>query len=338
VLEIPGLSRQRWPVHPHRLNDELLSCWITRTAYGNGLKLQSFTTLALGKGAALWNRDIDGSASESVLDRLSSQTGSSVDELRGGMLSGYDTKVFGRHNPNGNTKWVLPLGIYHRTRKLFGLQFCPLCLFSDPVPYYRRRWRLALSTLCDVHGTLLHDRCPKCQAPVVYFRNDLGHRSGYRIGDLVSCSQCDFDLRRAPAFCPPGPDGKSIMALRSIATFHDIGWWFQGDFAIHYGPLYFDALHHLVSIFLPSTKGRRMAEVVARETGWSPVISSKQGRRRFEMREIGERHSLLTTALWLLDDWPERFVRVAKEAGVHQSGIIRSVALPFWFECAFRGT
>lgn len=332
---ILGLTGRLWPVHPHRLNDELLSCWIVRTAHKNHLKLQSFTTLALGKEAALWNRDIDRSASDGIIERLSDQTGSTLDDLRGGMLAGYEGILFERHNPNGNNKWILPVGVYHRKRRSYGVQFCPLCLFFDPVPYFRRRWRLAFSTVCDVHGSMLHDRCPQCGAPVVYFRNDLGYRSGYRLGDLVSCWRCDFDLRRAPAYSPSGPDGKSILALRSLGTFHDLGWWFQGGETIQYSPLYFEALHHLLMI-LPSALGSRLLDYVEGQTGWRASRAGVSKRLYFESRPIAIRHELLMAALWLLDDWPDRFVRAATAAGLSQSRILRGESLPYWLESQIR--
>ena len=331
----PGLSGDLWPVHPHRLVDELLSFWIVRTAHANRIKLQTFTTLGFGRNATLWNRDIDRSASDALLDALSAQTGSSVDELRGGMLSAYEGTLFERHNASGNTKWILPLGIYHRMRKAFGVQFCPLCLFFDPVPYFRRSWRLSLSTICDRHGTMLHDRCPACASPVVYFRNDLGKRSDYRIGDHVSCWKCGFDLRRASASDPSGPDGKTITALRSLVTFHDLGWWFQSGTDIPYGHLYFDALHHLL-VFLPSVRGRRLLDWIEQEIGWGAQIGDQTGRMPFDLRPIGTRHELLVSALWLLDDWPDRFVCAAKAVGLTQSYILRNEHWPFWFESEIR--
>lgn len=172
-----GLSGNLWPIHPHRLPDELLSFWILRVAHANRLKLQTFTNLALGRNASPWARDIDRSASDELLSQLSAQTGSSVEELRGGMLSAYEGILFEHHNAQGNSQWILPLGVYHRTRRAYGMQFCPACLFWDGIPYFRRRWRLAFATICDRHGTLLHDRCPHCAAPVIYFRNDVGHPS-----------------------------------------------------------------------------------------------------------------------------------------------------------------
>lgn len=331
----PGLSGELWPVHPHRLDDELLSSWIVRTAHANRIKLQTFTSLGLGRDAALWNRDIDRSAGTALLVQLSAQTGSSVEELRGGMLASYEGVLFERHTANGNNNWILPLGIYHRTRRDYGMQFCPLCLFFDPTPYYRRRWRLSFATICDRHGTMLHDRCPECGAPVIYFRNDLGRRRDYRIGDHTSCWRCRYDLRRASAYGPSAPDGNSIMTLRSLIAFFDFGWWFQGRDALQYGHLFFDALHHLLAYFA-SGRGQRLLELVEKETGWQACRVEDATQGPFELRPIRARHRLMAAALWLLDDWPERFMRSAKSAKLTQSRILRGQSLPFWFESEIR--
>lgn len=332
---LPGLSGDLWPIHPHRLDDELLSFWIVRTAHSNGLKLQTFTSLALGRNASLWTRDIDRSASDELLGRLSAQTGSSIVELKAGMLSAFEGILFERHHPNGKKNWLLPLGIYHRTRRDFGMQFCPLCLSMDTIPYFRRRWRLAFSTICDRHGVMLHDRCPTCKAPVVYFRNDLGHRKDYKLTNHTLCSQCGFDLCRAPAYSPPAPDGRSIMALRSLVTFHDLGWWFVGSKTLPYQHLYLDALHHLLMV-LSWPLGKRLLDYIEAQTGWSASVGNKQGRTVFESLSVATRHKLLVSALWLLDEWPDRFLRTATDCRLTQSRILKSESLPFWFESAVR--
>lgn len=56
----------------------------------------------------------------------------------------------------------------------------------------------------------------------------------------------------------------------------------------------------------------------------------------FDLRPVGVRHDLLVSALWLLDDWPGRFVDAAKAVGLSQSRILRGETLPFWFESEIR--
>lgn len=331
-----GLTGNLWPIHPHRLADELLSSWLVRMAHGNGLKLQTFTTLALSRGANLWNRDVDRCATEGILAALSNQTGSTVEELRGGLLSAYEGTVFERHNSVGNSTWIMPLGIYHRTRRAFGMQFCPSCLFFDPAPYFRRRWRLALTTICDIHGTLMHDRCPSCGAPVIFFRNDLGHRRDYQLGTITLCWQCGFDLVRAAAYSPPAPDPMSLVAMRSMATFLDMGWWFCGDETLQYAHLYFDVLR-LLLVVLSSRRGHRLLKHIEDVAGMSRLSEGVLSRMPFEHRPLADRHWLLACALWLLDDWPRKFISTCRSVGVSRSWFARDMdVLPWWFDRELR--
>lgn len=332
----PGLSGNLWPIHPHRLEDELLSSWLVRMAHSNGLKLQTFTTLAFNRETSLWNRDIDRCATEGLLTALGKQTGSTLEELRGGLLSEYEGTLFQRHNHAGNSTWIMPLGIYHRTRRAFGMQFCPLCLFSDPVPYYRRRWRLALTTICDKHGTMLHDRCPRCGVPVIFFRNDLGHRRDYQLGKPTLCWQCGFDLVRAAAYGPPAPDQMSLVAMRSMVTFLDLGWWFCGNETLPYAHLYFDVLRQLL-VVLSSRRGRPLLEHIEGKTYVPRLSETILPRLPFEHRPLADRHWLLVCALWLLHDWPRKFISTCRAIGITRSWFTRDMdTLPWWFDRELR--
>jgi hypothetical protein len=303
-----------------------------RLAHANELKAQSFADYAFGRRSSFWARDQDRQPSPGVVERLSELTGLDPEEVENLTLVGPN----GIHRPDvtvsGFVAWVLPLGIYHRTRRRYGTQFCPLCLFEDTEPYFRRKWRLALATMCDRHGIMLHDRCSACEAPVIWFRNELGHRRELAIGQSAKCWHCGFDLRRAPAFGPPAIDGQSIMALRSLVAFYDFGWWFVGDRSLPYSHLYFDVLRHLVA-WLPDKRGRGLLAKVANSVGWPaeyPPVTA------FEIRPVLERHRLLAIAVWLLQEWPKRFVEVAKEVGLSQAHILHGVRLPHWFESEMR--
>ncbi len=335
MIVATGLTGKLWPAHPHRQDDELLSNWLVRTAHANRLKAQSFGSQVFGKRAFVMARDLDRCLSDAQLSLLSEQTGSPLEELRGGMLTSYEGSVFEQHSAFGNTQWILPSVSYIRRRRRFGMQFCPLCLFFDKQPYFRKRWRMAFVTICDVHGTMLHDRCPECGAPVVFFRNETSDVGHSRLYDLASCWECGYDLRRAPAICPSGPDGRTIMSGRSLATFHDLGWWFQGSETIQYGPLYFDVLHRL-AYFLPTSYGRKFLAAIERETGWKVEIARDRKRCEFESKAVGHRHGILMAILWLLDEWPARFVRIAKSIGATQSQVNDGRPFPYWFDSVLR--
>lgn len=334
MTRIYGLTGRRLPAHPHPLPDELLTHWFMRLAHANGFKAQALADYAFGYPSSFWARDQDRQPSPGVVERLSELTGFDREEIESLTLIGPN----GIHRPDvtvsGFVAWVLPLGIYHRTRRRFGTQFCPLCLFEDVEPYFRRRWRLALATMCDRHGVMLHDRCPACRSPVIWFRNELGHQQELTVGQSAKCWKCGFNLQRAPAFGPTAIDGQSIMALRSLVVFYDLGWWFVGDRNLPYAHLYFDVLRHLVA-WLPDKRGRGLLARVAAFVGWPAEYPRAQS---FETRPVEERHRLLAIAVWLLQEWPKRFVEVAKEVGLSQAYILRGVPLPFWFESEVRAS
>lgn len=328
-------SGMLWPAHPHRLRNELLSSWLMRLAQANGLRAHSFCRMIFGSGAQIWNRDLDRTASRDILKQLVESTGASLDEVSGGMLSSYEGVIFEHHNPGGNTKWILPLGIYHRTRKRYGMQFCPLCLAEDAQPYYRRQWRLAFSTLCDRHSVMMHDRCTLCEAPVAFFRVELGAQNKFSGTSITQCHQCDFDLRRVPAYGPSSPDAMSLVALRSLVTFHDLGWWFSGQETMHYAPQYFEVLHHLVT-FLATDKGSLLLAHIELETGWKYVDIGSLEKIPFELRPVGQRHGLLLAALWFLAEWPERFVNACRLARLSRTAVTREERFPWWYEKVLR--
>lgn len=325
-------------MHPQRLPDELLSFWILRSAHANRIKLQTFTNTTFGRSASPWCRDIDRSATLEFLATLSERTGAPIDDLRAGMLSSYEGIVFERHTAFGNTPWILPLGIYHRTRRAFGMQFCPTCLFWDTIPYFRKRWRLAFATICDKHGTLLQDRCPQCASPVTYFRNDLGRRNSASLGDHTLCWQCGFDLRRAPAFGGDWLDAETYIALRSFLTFIDNGLAVAGSHDFQYAHLFLQGLRRVCEMLASTGKRRRydrLQRAVSAATGLA--LPHGEGRGTFESFSLYERHRVLLSALWMLMDWPARFVRVCNTAGISWSFVLADLDVaPYWFEHALK--
>ena len=85
---------------------------------------------------------------------------------------------------------LLPLRVNaHRSLSTW-MQYCPLCLREDAIPYFRRQWRLASRVSCFIHRRGLRDRCPKCRSGIASFDQ----------GELVPqhfCARCGFDLRAA---------------------------------------------------------------------------------------------------------------------------------------------
>lgn len=184
-----------WPIRLKPKPDELVSSWLMRLAMAHGLKLHTFCSMAWSD-KAVWNRDIDKSADDEIIQVLAQKTGTSLEKAKDTTLSAYEGFLFEQYKRFGPTAWILPVGVWHRVRKLYGQQFCPRCLAEDKEPYYRRRWRLAFMVCCERHGSLLLDRCPRCSASVNFHRNELGDFSRPVAVSLIHCYQCGVDFRQ----------------------------------------------------------------------------------------------------------------------------------------------
>lgn len=323
------------PAHPHPKQGELFSSWLTRIAMANGIKLYRLGQTVFGSGTGIWNRDIDKSVSQAVLSSISSRTGVPEYRVFSTTLRSYENILYHHHNPYGNTQWILPAGVYHRTRKRRGLVYCPLCLFEDAEAYFRKSWRLAFYTICSRHGNMMLDACPSCDAPIAFFRRELGSRATPTVDSLVLCHKCGFDLRRAPAFCSLTLDAKTLIALQSIIDLHELGWWFCGHQVINYSMQYLDVLHYIAT-YLTSKTGRSLLSYVENETGNIQMSKRIIDRMPIEFRELHDRHWLILCSLWLLDDWPNRLITGCKNSKLTISRITRSEQLPYWFENTLR--
>ena len=170
----------RWPVAVPPLFDELLSSWLHRLAYANGVSPKRFARV-LGLGSGMWSAALDLRLPTDVANLLGANTGVSPHQLSAMMLShGLLVPV------------LLPLRSNGRRDGSTWLQFCSKCLADDAHPYFRRRWRLATLVSCTRHGCRLRDRCPSCRSRIAAFDQS----------ELVPqhyCARCGYDLRRSSA-------------------------------------------------------------------------------------------------------------------------------------------
>lgn len=79
----------------------------------------------------------------------------------------------------------------------------------------------------------------------------------------------------------------------------------------------------------------QLRDHVAKTTELSlPMVS---GRAVFERMALPDRHRVLLSALWLLTDWPSRFVESCRQAHVTSSLVFGDMkSLPFWFSIDVR--
>lgn len=274
--------------------DELLTSWIARTAKANGLKLQTFCDCVFGKERQLWNRDIDRLAPEWLLAETARRTGTSITAVRHTTLDIYHRRLFRERHCAGQLRWILPMGIYHRTRRRFGIQFCPQCLSDDDEPYFRTRWRVAALTFCQKHNLLLHDRCPACGAPVSFHRRELGRPAITDPGLLCLCHSCDFDLRDAE-WKPFIPYEKSVSDMLLQLS----GYVAGGDSDLNFGHI--EVLHQLCKVVASTHHSSNLATFVANAVGAEDQAFRHDG-QAFESHSVEWRNHIVQLATWLLGE------------------------------------
>lgn len=285
-----------WPAHPKHLPDELLSSWIVRVAAANGIKLQTLSWMLFGNERSPWNRDIDRNAPRWLIEALGLHTGSSDRDVLNSTLVTYSGRLYPRCQAVGQLRWILPIRNYGMRHEAFGQQFCPECLANDPLPYFRKQWRVALATYCPLHHVELHDACPACGVPVVIFRGDFG-RELRDAWPMHVCHSCRYDFRvsvtRPVAF--PNEELRALFdgMLLSLGELPDeVDRFDLGFFAV---------MHQFCRVMGMRMNGEKLQNYTAGRLH-IPVVPVGPGRAAIDQRRRGERHQLLLCALWLMAD------------------------------------
>ena len=273
---------------PHRLGripaigrDELLSSFLIRLAHKHKLNLHTFCSTVF-PGHEFWTRDIDRCSNMQLINDISRKTGLDSSVILEMTLRPFMMIMDGRICRNGISKWILPLGVFHRTRGAFGQQYCSECLVERE-PICLRAWRLAFNIHCPIHNISLRDCCPNCGVPFH------PHRNGSLIN--LKCHVCSNTLISSAASrtC----DGALIFqkelqtALYSDSvSFHEFNSW-----------------HRLLSII--ARNDQRFAGDLG---GW------------FQWRLMA-RSRLFEFAITLKQNWPNSFVLWAEAHRLSQAGL-----------------
>lgn len=332
MSNLTGLSGTLWPIHLKPYLNEILSSWMVRLAHAHGLKVQTFYSLVLGRNRNIWNRDIDKFAPDWLLETLSTFTGTPYKNVFNTTLRSYEGMLYEKHQPCGNTQWINPLGVYHRIHKDFGLQFCPICLAQDEHPYYRKFWRLGFYTECERHHIILHDRCPQCGKAINFHRVELGHKSWIKPKSVSACYECDFDLRLSPKVKVECTDWQTTIIYRTLLDFHEIGWALTDRLTFNYSHQLFDVLRHLCGV-LSSEKSCLLLDDIKKELGIDSYSLSTNLADSFESCSVIDRHILMLCSLWLILEWPNRYLEAIASYRLKYSFLIHDHPyLPYWYQ------
>lgn len=290
-----GLTESLWPIRYKPFPDELLTSWLVRLAWGHGLKVQTFCNQVFGGRHQVWNRDVDRMAPDWLVNQLAARTGTPWLVAHGTTLRAYERTLFPQFRASGALPWIQTLKMYHRQRQGFGLQFCPVCLAEDERPFYRRSWRVSFNTMCTLHRVMLRDRCPQCEAPVIFHRMEMGRGSVEGVTAMDACHVCGFLLSQSPkeAIWGYSEDAHDFhIALCRAITELDAQ-------TVNLDVL--RVLHHLVHLLLSRYSTVTLREHICFELGVQDFVKIS-GKAHIETMSLDQRHHLVQLAAWLMVD------------------------------------
>lgn len=321
------LSGKVWPVHPHPFPDELLSSWLVRTAHANGSKVQSFTHAVFGSNHEVWNRDIDRLAPEWIVTTMAEKTATPLATAHKTTLKRYEGLLYDHATTAGIEFWIGSLHIYHRKRLGYGLSFCPLCLAEDETPFFRTSWRIALQTFCPKHQVMMHDRCPKCSAPITYHRLEMGVDRWNMSRKLSTCSYCGNDLSTAP------PCDIPIIHKDIHNEWNEILGQLKNNDTLPQTKIErLRVLHQLTKILTSVNHSRPLLNYLRTKLNFGPIDTDTTA-RFIEALEVKQRHQIISLAWWLLQDWPHRLKDSWMHGAVKYNHLLKDFAdVPDWYK------
>lgn len=288
------LTGTLWPAHPHPYQGECLSSWIVRCAHANGLKEQTFCDSVFGKDYQIWNRDIDRTAPDWLIEIMSMKTGVSLKRAEDTTFRLYQGRLFPDLHLNSQLRWITPAMHHHRMIHGYAMQYCPICLADDSEPYYRLSWRLALHTFCPMHEVMMHDRCYSCGSPVAFHRIELGRPNKIEVESLDCCWECKARLSEAPIAVPTVPRSTYRLWKRVLGA---IDRQFINSGPINYNRI--ALVHQICHLLISKNHAPRLQGHICARSGL-PFRKLKKGGLLFEQRELEERHYILVLSWWLV--------------------------------------
>lgn len=299
------------------LNDEIFSSWLSRLAYKSKVSLNVFVDYYLSKELNFWFKDVDLKISSGVISFTKNATLLNDDQVLNMFLYSYEGIVF----QSSGTRIIqnfLPTGV--------GTQYCPGC-FNEPIPYFKKDWRLITSVICPKCRCYLVERCPSCNAAITYHKTNR-RKFGSKIEDTLPiyvCSDCYFDFRKTN---------------KEVAQFHELEYQKYIDNTLrsgynrnsHYSFLYFQALFLMAqNLRRPNSKTRRFLNEINEIYNWKLVRTNVN----IKFWDSLERRNSLVLAYHLLKDF-NLLKDMLKRTNVPRRSIITfKDTAPYWFERIF---
>lgn len=231
----PAITSSRFLLIPKPLPDEILTSWLTRTAYAHLTHPKTFMNMHFSTGTFNWRPNFDASVSDEIMHIIERKSALRFKTIYQMCLKSYESYLQESIIPDGLNMFVVPQ------------RFCPICLREDQFPYYRKSWKILLTTVCVKHHCYLYDRCPSCGAFLKLanmYHNTLS---------FVFCHKCGFDLRKARKRTVPKIFNSAFKRMRRIESVLKRGYIVFNKKPV-YSFLFFEVFVQLAKVILAYKK------------------------------------------------------------------------------------
>lgn len=317
-----SIYNTKLPIHLQPLDDELLTSWLLRYSKRFQTKYHTFCKF-LFYGNEIDTRDIDLNIKKDLLKSLKDITFLTEDTLQSLALTDYCPTL--TTDPTLKN-WILTRGHYHRVSSNNHLMYCSSCFSKDKEPYYRKKWRLIISTVCTSCGVRLRDNCPSCNLPISFLRLDFRNKEKIVNEELCHCYNCDFDFRDSQQIkC----SSVELENQKQLELYLSLGY----TSTLNYSHLYFEVLFLLLRILNSRTQRiYNFDKFISEKYGFVPL--EKGNDRSLEMRNspLPARSNLLEKAIFLLNLDQQEFIETCKESRILSHFLyFENKELPYWF-------
>lgn len=297
-------------IRPQPIEGESLSSWRQRAGMANGFRHYPL----LNENSR--RTDGDRFPSQREVEWLAEQFRVSVERIREMSLEHIGEKLSDRFCLTSKPHWVVPMG---RRIASSGGAYCPVCLGEDEVPHFKLAWRFAFVTSCPVHGCQLLEVCPRCSSrvwPPYIFRN-----ASQRVADIGVCGHCGHRLHESPAI--PTSDQQSEKLWRCVECGDVPAEVLQARTPKEL----FMGIWAISQLFIRNQSAHLLTVTPYRQA------PPKIGTSKIELADACDREALVNAAYWLLQEWPDRFLRTANKADISRYHVTVSRApLPPWLQ------
>ena len=297
-----------WLVRPIVQTEESMSSVMLRLSMGNKLSTQDACSILFGTDD---KRDLD-KLSPFHTSLVAEAANLSEKQAQSLSCRQWNGKLVADMSTSSPINW-LPL-LPSRQDEALPLAYprCIRCLQEDDnVPYARITHRLNFVVCCPKHRVFLTQKCHACGKPLP-FPN----------AEPFLCSSCGKDQRNAVTDAP----NAFAEAQNALLDILEQGWIPTDRYGAQYSFVFFRVLLCLCRLLTSKNWGKTLRQAVRDAGGPQSNIEENvfwyRGDERIARLSSFDRAKLLSSALWLWEDWPARFVDTFQKIGLFSHTIL----------------